>query len=192
MSNKPTYPTRPPELGDQPDWPLGPVDFSDDAPPPPPGYRCLICKAHGVRLWREYNCIATAITLHCFDCAILKNGGKTTKPYAFEKGTYTPDDGEIAGLVVAIPTTEGDTFWGYSSVPAEGIVWWRSLAPRPGAQRVGSDKLRVQRDQWRDSYETLHELREIEKQLLHKWIRRTEDLEARLTALGQNVDGWRP
>lgn len=187
----PAYPTRPAELGEQSDWPLGPVDFGGDAPPPP-GYRCLLCGASGVRLWREYNCIATAITLHCFDCAILKNGG-TEKQYRFERGEhYTPDDSEIAGLVAAIPTAEGDTFWGYSSVPAEGCVWWRSLSPRPCVHLLGSDKLRVQRDEWRKSCETLQRLREIELRLMDSWIGRARDLEQRIAAVGLVVDEWRP
>jgi hypothetical protein len=181
-----------PELRDQPDWPLGPVDFSGDGETPS-GYRCLVCNAHGVRLWREYNCIASAITLRCFDCAILKAGG-TAKPYSFEKGQhYTPDDSEISGLVAAIPTAEGDTFWGYSSVPDEGCVWWRSLSPRPGPRLLETNKLRIQRDEWRKSCGMLHRLREIETRLLDSWIKRTRELESQLRNAGLPVDeSWRP
>lgn len=43
-----------------------------------------------------------------------------------------PDDyggstDQIGWMVPAIPTEEGDTFWGYSSVPEAGIRWWVTL-----------------------------------------------------------------
>jgi hypothetical protein len=30
----------------------------------------------------------------------------------------------IGWLVPAVPTVEGDTFWGYTSIPQEGCEWW--------------------------------------------------------------------
>lgn len=176
-----------PELKDQPDWPLGPVDFSGDIPPPS-GYRCLICNAHGVRLWRDWNCIAVYITLRCYDCVIDKAEDK--KDVLGKK--YTPESTQIDGLCAAIPTAEGDTFWGYSSAPAEGCVWWRSLSPRVGDWLLGIQKLRVQRDEWRKSYDAISDLREYELRLLDSWIKRTKELERRLQALGQKVEDWRP
>lgn len=33
----------------------------------------------------------------------------------------------IGNLVPAIPTEQGDTYWGYTSVPQEGVKWWVRL-----------------------------------------------------------------
>lgn len=34
---------------------------------------------------------------------------------------------QIGWLVPAVPTEEGDTFWGYTSVPDAGCEWWYRL-----------------------------------------------------------------
>ena len=34
---------------------------------------------------------------------------------------------QIGNLVPAIPTEDGETFWGYSSVPQDGCEWWYRL-----------------------------------------------------------------
>lgn len=36
----------------------------------------------------------------------------------------------IGWLVPAIPTEDGDTFWGYTSVPQAGCAWWHRLPYR--------------------------------------------------------------
>lgn len=36
----------------------------------------------------------------------------------------------IGWRVPAVPTEEGDTFWGYTSVPDAGVQWWRRLPTR--------------------------------------------------------------
>lgn len=51
--------------------PIGPVDYSDKAPPE--GYRCSNpkCKSpHGVKLWRQYQTIASEVELLCGPCAL--------------------------------------------------------------------------------------------------------------------------
>jgi hypothetical protein len=30
-------------------------------------------------------------------------------------------------MVGAVPTEDGSTFWGFSSVPTDGVGWWESL-----------------------------------------------------------------
>ncbi len=34
---------------------------------------------------------------------------------------------QIGWLVPAVPTKEGDTYWGYTSVPQAGVKWWERL-----------------------------------------------------------------
>lgn len=38
---------------------------------------------------------------------------------------------QIGWLVPAVPTEEGDTYWGYTSVPQPGCDWWRDLPTFP-------------------------------------------------------------
>lgn len=34
---------------------------------------------------------------------------------------------QIGWRIPAVPTEENDTFWGYTSVPEPGCIWWRNL-----------------------------------------------------------------
>ena len=38
-----------------------------------------------------------------------------------------PSGCSIGWLVPAVPTEEGNTFWGYTSVPYQGVYWWDNL-----------------------------------------------------------------
>jgi hypothetical protein len=106
-------------------------------------YVCTSCKASGLKLWRDYNTIASACELKCAACA-------TPAQVAYEAKTYTEQNREslgtldadgmfmfrggdqLGGLVPAVPTPEGDTFWGYSSVPTEDVLWWYTLPTYQG------------------------------------------------------------
>lgn len=109
--------------------PMGPVDYA--RPVAPERYRCA-CGVHGVKLWREYSTFLNHQTLACVDCAIKQAG----RPLAVEQAPdgHIKVDGDrqdaIAWRVPAVPTTEGDAFWKYSSVPAAGCTWWYSLPLR--------------------------------------------------------------
>jgi hypothetical protein len=85
----------------------------------PDGYACT-CGKTGCKLYREYNTFMSHQELYCVDCA-AKDQGKTTPSEA-------PD--QIGWLVAAVPTEDGSTFWGYTSVPDAGCVWWRGLPLR--------------------------------------------------------------
>jgi hypothetical protein len=37
---------------------------------------------------------------------------------------------QIGWLVPAVPTEDGETYWGYTSVPADGCSWWYALPVR--------------------------------------------------------------
>lgn len=104
----------------------------------PKRYRCTSCGAHGCKLWREYSTFANHITLECGACALRSQ--KKEGPLD-ENGRRRCDiiprqmTDQIGWRVPAVPTEEGDTFWGYSSVPERGVAWWRrlptTLAPVP-------------------------------------------------------------
>ena len=103
----------------------------------PIDYRCSSCGAAGVKLWRQYNTFACFIKLLCVDCAREDQGVNYDVD---EKGYHEDRDfgrcDQIEWLVPAIPTEDGYTYWGYTSVPVAGCRWWDDLLPlrRPGWQ----------------------------------------------------------
>ncbi len=90
----------------------------------PADYVCAECRAVGVKLWRQAH---DAGSLLCGPCALkdqdhegpLRSDGKT--PW---RTTWT---GHIGNLLPAVPTPDNDTFWGYTSVPQDGVEWWKRL-----------------------------------------------------------------
>lgn len=112
----------------------------------PEGYKCSECGASGVKLWREYNMFLDNQSLNCADCALeraQKNAsgckyigpvnavGKLRVEYTTHGHSHETD--QIGWLVPAVPTEDGETFWGYTSVPSDGVLWWKllpSMKPR--------------------------------------------------------------
>lgn len=96
----------------------------------PRNYKCGVCGAKGVKLWRDYQTFLDNQTLRCTDCALkYRDEGKGGDPE--NKGK--PWDGEstsIGWCVAAVPTEDGKTYWGYSSVPSRGVCWWWRLEPQ--------------------------------------------------------------
>jgi hypothetical protein len=101
-------------------------------------YICSGCGATGVKLWRDYSTFANHIELKCAECATPAQVAYEAKNYndgnrdalgALDiDGVFTFRSGDqLGGLVPAVPTAEGDTFWGYSSVPDEEVEWWLAL-----------------------------------------------------------------
>ena len=104
-----------------------PFSYSDAGTPK--GYKCGECGATGVKLWREWNTFLDYQTLRCVKCAC---GGKKQDIITKEVHDVTAMDCQVqhpkAGtLAAAIPTEEGDTYWGYTSVPTLGCIWWYNL-----------------------------------------------------------------
>jgi hypothetical protein len=117
-------------------------------------YRCGICGARGVKLWREWNTMVCFQTLRCFGCAAKE----TKKPIRSvdEDGRYESKHGrtdqiEIKGvgtIIPAVPDTTPDenddigehgSYWGYTAVPPEAVAWWRALplfAPPVGEKEM--------------------------------------------------------
>lgn len=81
-------------------------------------YECSDCGANGVRLYREYSTFADHVVLRCRACG-LKNQNRSM-----------PDDQSehvIGWLVAAVPTPDGKSFWGFTSVPEDRVAWWDGL-----------------------------------------------------------------
>lgn len=86
---------------------------------PPPEYFCTVCQVSGVRLYRDYNTFARETKLLCTSC---------TERAGSEPRKVDPDHPDQCGwMVAAVPTENGETFWGFTSVPWRGVYWWRSL-----------------------------------------------------------------
>lgn len=94
-------------------------------------YRCSQCDLTGFKLWRQYNTFADHIELLCASCAERDQNAE-----------WNPARGDqIGGLVPAVPTADGAAYWGYTSVPSEGVHWWHSLCDRkcPSCDDTGVD-----------------------------------------------------
>jgi hypothetical protein len=117
---------------------LGTVDYASATTPK--GYVCRDCGAKGCKLWREYQTFLNHQVLRCVDCAgknqerdvssMDADGRRLSPEYDFLRGQRSD---QIGWLIPAVPTEEGDTFWGYTSVPEPGVQWWRRLPLRSEA-----------------------------------------------------------
>jgi hypothetical protein len=101
----------------------------------PEAYKCADCGATGCKLWREYNTFADYQTLRCAKCAAVDERKDITSIDAEGKTICEGLNGfrsdTIGWLVPAVPTEEGDTYWGYTSVPTPGVKWWKNLPTLP-------------------------------------------------------------
>lgn len=108
--------------------------FSYAAIGTPDGYACVRCSASGVRLYREYNTFLDHQVLWCRACVVAETGGAH---YGGDPRYSSPKEhqlGQSRTLVAAVPTEDGETFWGFSSVPQAGVDWWDRLPKTaPGA-----------------------------------------------------------
>lgn len=118
------------------------VDYSKAVTPP--DYKCSGCSATNCKLWRQYQTFASHIELFCANCAIKDQSepgasslGKKKKKIKIDTdGTYKDEEfrmkcDQIGWLVPAVPTEEGDTYWGYTSIPQAGCDWWTRIPSYP-------------------------------------------------------------
>ena len=97
-------------------------------PIPPMSYRCGMCGAHNVKLWRDYMTFLNDLTLLCARCAALKNEVDITS--IDDGGSFKIDLGktdQIGDLVPAILTEDNTSYWGYTSVPLIAVNWWKNI-----------------------------------------------------------------
>lgn len=106
-----------------------------DAPPAPgepaPGYRCRECGATGCKLWRVGS--SSCIRLWCLACAEEASGARLQ--FGAESSDQLYNDG--LNLVPAVPTPDGEEWWGYTSVPQDRVEWWRALPTAPAQPKHG-------------------------------------------------------
>lgn len=94
----------------------------------PEGYKCGRCGSSGCKLWRgsyefspELRCIACATKeTHTAIYAISKEG----KHFDIDLNI---DTDQIGKYVPAVPLEGEPGYWGYTSVPPDGINWWVML-----------------------------------------------------------------
>jgi len=95
----------------------------------PIGYKCYTCSATGVKLWRQYQTFLEHQDLLCASCAAKEQNIDISTMNI--QGLYQSEllqlTDQIGWYVPAIPTEQGDTFWGYFSIPQAGCLWWQNL-----------------------------------------------------------------
>lgn len=79
-------------------------------------YKCHHCGAKGLKLWREYQTFLDRTDLLCAACIEKQAGEK-----------LDPADPATGGLVPAVLTKDGTTFWGYTSAPFTACERWWAL-----------------------------------------------------------------
>lgn len=119
---------------------FGPVDYTKDEVPE--NYKCSKCNAHGVKLWRECNVFFDHNDMSCCRCASAEEGvnveSDSDGKHVDRFGLFTD---QIGSLVPAVPTEDGDSCWGYTSVPRSGVLWWKSI---PTYARSESKKMNIE------------------------------------------------
>jgi len=105
------------------------VDYS--SPTVPPEYRCSVCGAIHVKLWREYQ--APKPRLLCASCALADQDRAIDG--IDDAGEHTTISGvktnSIGWFVPAVPFENKEGFWGKTAIPERGSVWWKALPTRP-------------------------------------------------------------
>lgn len=114
----------------------------------PESYRCTICGAHGVKLWRVYGANLDQQMLFCACCAEKKQSprkdldeidlvpwvvdemGRIPSSFFSEDRTDQLQIKCYGTIVPAIPTEEADNYYGYTSVPQNGCNWYYKLPTR--------------------------------------------------------------
>jgi len=73
----------------------------------------------------------------CCDCSAKEQNRELVNMQENGKSDYIDSNGQvmcatdsIGWRIPAVPTQEGDTYWGYSSVPQDGVEWWVRLPLR--------------------------------------------------------------
>lgn len=105
---------------------VGTVDYKKGIVPD--DYKCDNCGAHRVKLWREYQTIASVTKLLCADCS--EKDQKKNHDVSWRSLFSRGEGDQIGWLIPAVPIEGKDTYWGYTCVPNEGVNWWKDLPTR--------------------------------------------------------------
>lgn len=97
----------------------------------PLDYVCSHCGKSGVKLWRLYQSFDAELL--CVNCAA--DDQHKTITHIYENGSmliaesHAPDfpSDQIGWYIPAVPDEEGVGYWGYTSVPQDGVEWWKRL-----------------------------------------------------------------
>lgn len=102
------------------------VDYSSNLTPL--NYMCHKCGTSGVKLWREYQTFLSHQSLLCVVCSGkeqkkdingIDKSGRTKQEYGMTD--------QLGWRIPAVPVVENDTYWGYTAVPEDGVLWWKRL-----------------------------------------------------------------
>lgn len=105
---------------------FGVVDYTKNATPS--GYKCSKCGATGCKLWRDYQTFIEHKSLLCAECAAEdQEEDISTINHLGMRQTEMGLSDQIGWKIPAVPTEDGRTFWGYTSVPPAGCEWWKNL-----------------------------------------------------------------
>lgn len=104
-------------------------------------YRCSECGAENCKLWRSYQTFLEHQTLTCLPCT-LRDQWKSIQETDEDKtkgreSISIRNIDQIGWRVAAVPTEDGETYWGYTSVPDGGVSWWWGLPTFPAKGRKG-------------------------------------------------------
>lgn len=95
-------------------------------------YVCGGCGMDGVKLWRLGH--AAFDSLLCVACTCAEQNAQGHYEHTWDWEQMTPEgriegpyglSDQIGDRLPAVPV--GDTYWGYTSVPDDGVAWWRGL-----------------------------------------------------------------
>jgi hypothetical protein len=109
-------------------------------------YICSECGVKGVKLWRNYQ--STRIILLCASCAAKYQHVDISS--MDEKGLYLGKfsiTDQIGWYAPAVPCQVLDTFWGYTSIPDEGAIWWQNLPNKLDERDLDKIKVVVEDDE---------------------------------------------
>lgn len=97
----------------------------------PAGYACIKCGADDCKLWRGYS--EFNVTLLCATCAARsqRTSIRSIDAEGFRLDGRGQRTNKIGSLVPAVPTEDGNAYWGYFAVPQVGWVWWKKLPTLP-------------------------------------------------------------
>ncbi len=92
----------------------------------PANYKCQVCGASGIKLWRMY--MTTAPDLLCASCAAKDQGQdiSTLDEHGELDNGYGGGTDQIGWFIPAVPSPDG-SYWGYASIPERASRWWMRL-----------------------------------------------------------------